>query len=110
MAYRSIVAEDRVLFFLTDTNIIELNSYDKVKTLVEASSGNLESLIAEINENLIASAEEELVKMTDGTGSLLQKTAAYVKLLQVVGQYHYLEEQNRQERLEQETLASGVTE
>jgi hypothetical protein len=110
MAYRSVVAEDRILFFLSDTNIIELNSYDKVKMLVEASSGNLESLIADINENLIASAEEELVKMTDGTGSLLQKTSAYAKLLQVVGQYHYLEEKNRQEKLEQERLASGVTE
>lgn len=110
MAYKSIVSEDRVVFLIGDDTALELNSYDKVKQLVEASSENLPLLIAEINDKLISSANEELLKMEDGTGSLLQKTAAYVKLLQVVGQYHFIEEQKRQEQERQEREASGISE
>lgn len=110
MAYKSILSEDRVVFILGDDTVIELNSYDKVKQLIGASNENLDLLIQEINDNLISYANEELSKMVDGTGSLLQKTGAYVRLLQVVGQYFYLEEQKRLAEEQQERDASGIAE
>jgi hypothetical protein len=110
MAYRSIISEDRVVILIGDDTALELNSYDKVKEFADASAENLPELIQEINTNLIAFANQELEKMVDGTGNLLQKTGAYVKLLQVVGQYHFLKEQNRQIEEQQRRDASGIME
>jgi len=110
MAYKSMISDDRVIFIIGDNTALELTSYDKVKELVNASSENLSLLVDEINSNLVSFANEELLKMTDGTGSILQKTSAYVKLLQIVGQYHFIEEQNRQIEEQQRRDASGISE
>lgn len=110
MSYKSLLSEDRVIFLIGDSMVIELNSYDNIKKFVSVSEENLPKLIEEINTNLIAFANEELEKMVDGTGSVLQKTIAYVKLLQVVGQYHFTEEQNRQIEEQQRRDASGISE
>jgi|LakMenEpi03Aug12_release.lakeMendotaPanAssembly.Ray.scaffolds.fasta_scaffold147196_5 hypothetical protein len=110
MAYKSLLSEDRVIFLIGDSTVIELNSYDNVKKFAAASTENLPKLIEEINTNLISFANEELEKMVDGTGSVLQKTIAYVKLLQVVGQYHATEEENRKVEEKQRREASGILE
>ena len=99
MAYRSAVVEDRVLFFLSDTDILELNSYDKVQTLVNASQDNLEQLINEIKANLVSSAQEEIDIMQSIDNPILTKTLAYAKLMQVVSYYFY---QQERERLDEE--------
>jgi hypothetical protein len=95
MSYRSAVVEDRVMFFLSDTEIIELNSYDKMQKLVNASEGNLDQLLAEIRTNLLAFADEELDLMESVDDPLLTKTLAYAKIMQVVSHYFFQEERKR---------------
>ena len=95
MAYRSVIVEDRVMFFLSDTDIIELNSLDKVQRLVNAAEGNLEQLISDLKTNLIASANEELNLLEGPENPLLTKTLAYAKLMQVVSHYFFQLEQDR---------------
>lgn len=95
MSYRSIIVDDRVMFFLSDTDALELNSLDKVQKLVNASEGNLDQLINEIKENLIASANEEIELMEGVDNPLLTKTLAYAKLMQVVSHYFFQKERDR---------------
>ena len=91
MAFRTIRTDDRILFFLSDTEVLELTSHDKIKKLVEASESNLEQLIDEIKTNLLEAAQEELELFDTEDVSLLQKTLAYAKLLQSVNHYRHIE-------------------
>lgn len=102
MAYKTIKSEDRILFFLSDTEVIELSSHDKIKQLVEASAENLEQLIDDIKTNLRESVEEELELFDTEDVSLLQKTVVYAKLLQVVNHYRYIEKQEAARKAEEE--------
>ena len=45
MTFKTIRTEDRILFFLSETEALELTSHDKIKRLVEASDSNLDQLI-----------------------------------------------------------------
>lgn len=103
MSYRMIQVSDKFLFFVSDTNAIELNTYDNVKEFIGYSETNLSSLINDIKSGLIEAANEELVKMETGSDQNLLKTMAYVKLLQVVNQYFY-SERLHQEELDRQAL------
>lgn len=105
MSYRSVISDDRVMFFLSDTDVFELNSLDKVQKLVNASEGNLEQLVNEIKDNLIIFANEEIELMQGTENPLLTKTLAYAKLMQVVSHYFFQKERDRlneQHRIEAE--------
>ena len=102
MAFKTIRTDDRILFFLSDTEILELTSHDKVKQLVEASSSNLDQLIDEIKTNLLDAVQEELELFDTEDVSLLQKTLAYAKLLQVVNQYRCMEKAEAARKAEEE--------
>jgi hypothetical protein len=102
MTFRTIRTDDRILFFLSDTEILELTSHDKIKQLVEASESNLEQLIDEIKSNLLEAVQEELELFDTEDVSLLQKTLAYAKLLQVVNQYRFMEKAESARKAEEE--------
>lgn len=88
MAYRSIFTGENVLFFLSDTEVFELSTYDNYKRLVENSEENKDLLIEQIENNLLEAATEEIsILKLDENVSNLQKTMAYAKLLQSV--FHY---------------------
>jgi hypothetical protein len=107
MAFRTIRTDDRILFFLSDTEVLELTNHDKVKQLVEASEANLDQLINEIKIGLIEAAQEELELFDTEDVSLLQKTLAYAKLLQVVNQYRCMEKaEAARKALEEERFAN----
>lgn len=95
MSYRSAIVNDRVVFFLSDTEIIELNTYDSVQKLVNASEDNLSQLIEEIKNNLISYANEELDLMQSTDNPMLTKTLAYAKIMQMVSYYFYEEERKK---------------
>lgn len=94
--------EDRILCFLSETEILELTSHDKIKQLVEASESNLEQLIDDIKSNLSEAVQEELELFDTEDVAVLQKTLAYAKLLQVVNQYRYIEKIEAARRAEEE--------
>ena len=102
MAFRTIRTDDRILFFLSDTEVLELTSHDKIKQLVEASESNLEQLINEIKTGLSEAVEEELELFDTEDVSVLQKTLAYAKLLQVVNQYRCIEKAEAARKAEEE--------
>lgn len=88
MAYKKIVLEDRILFFLTDTDVLELNNYENFKRLINYSQENLELLMEDAENSLRSSVEEELAKMKDDTNSeLLTNTVLYARLMQGINQY-----------------------
>jgi len=91
MTFKTIRTEDRILFFLSETEALELTSHDKIKRLVEASDSNLDQLIDEIKTNLVEAVQEELELFDTEDVSLLQKTLAYAKLLQSVNHYRHIE-------------------
>lgn len=95
MSYRSVIADDRVMFFLSDTDVFELNSLDKVQKLVNASEDNLDQLVNDIKNNLIVFANEEIELMEGTENPLLTKTLAYAKLMQVVSHYFFQKERDR---------------
>ncbi len=109
MSYRSVLVEDRVMFFLSDTDVIELNSYDKVKKLVNASEGNLEQLIEEVKTNLASAVDEEITLMESIDNPNLTKTLAYAKIMQVLSHYFFQEERDRldEERRREHEEANG---
>jgi hypothetical protein len=102
MAFRTIQTEDKVLFFLSDTEVIELTNYDSVKKLVEASDSNLEQLIDEVKTKLTQSVQEDLVDFDTEDVQLLQKSLAYAKILQAVNQYRYIEKVEAARKAEEE--------
>jgi hypothetical protein len=102
MAFRTIQTEDKVLFFLSDTEVIELTNYDSVKKLVEASDSNLEQLIDEVKTKLNQSVQEDLVDFDTEDVQLLQKSLAYAKILQAVNQYRYIEKVEAARKAEEE--------
>jgi uncharacterized protein YcbK (DUF882 family) len=102
MAFKTIQTDDKILFFLSDTEVLELTSYDSVKRLVEASSSNLDQLINEVKTNLVESVQEDLNLFDTEDVQLLQKTLAYAKLLQVVNQYRYVEKIESARKAEEE--------
>lgn len=102
MTFRTIRTDDRILFFLSDTEILELTSHDKIKQLVEASESNLEQLIDEIKSNLSEAVQEELEIFDTEDVAVLQKTLAYAKLLQSVNQYRYIEKVEAARKAEEE--------
>jgi len=102
MAFKTMIVEDRVLFFLSDTEVLELTGHDKIKRLVEASESNLEQLINEVKENLLKYAEEEIELFDTEDVSLLQKTLAYAKLLQSVNHYRHIEKIETARKAEEE--------
>jgi hypothetical protein len=102
MAFKTIRAEDRILFFLSETEVIELTSHDKIKQLVEASASNLDQLIDEIKTNLVEAAQEELEMFDTEDVSMLQKTLAYAKLLQSVNHYRHIEKIEAARKAEEE--------
>jgi uncharacterized protein YcbK (DUF882 family) len=102
MAFRTIQTDDKILFFLSDTEVLELTNYDNVKKLVEASSSNLDQLIDEVKTKLVESVEEDLNLFDTEDVQLLQKTLAYAKLLQVVNQYRYVEKIEAARKAEEE--------
>jgi hypothetical protein len=102
MAFKTIQTEDKVLFFLSDTEVLELTNYDSVKKLVEASDSNLEQLISEVKTKLAQSVQEDLEDFDTEDVQLLQKSLAYAKLLQVVNQYRYVEKIEAARKAEEE--------
>lgn len=110
MAYRKNLVDDKFIFIIGDNNILELTSYDKVKEFSELSNNNLETLINEIKEEIVLSVNEELGLMESNNGQLLLKTVAYVKLMQSVGQFLYVQEQNRVLAEREERIKNGSIE
>lgn len=94
--------DDRILFLMSDTEVLELTSHDKIKQFVEASESNLEELISEVKSGLLAAVQEELELFDTEDVALLQKTLAYAKLLQVVNQYRYIEKVEAARKAEEE--------
>jgi uncharacterized protein YcbK (DUF882 family) len=102
MAFRTIQTDDKILFFLSDTEVLELTNYDNVKKLVEASSSNLDQLIDEVKTKLVESVQEDLQDFDTEDVQILQKSLAYAKLLQVVNQYRYVEKIEAARKAEEE--------
>jgi hypothetical protein len=103
MGYRKVMLEDRVLFFLTDEDIVELNSYQNFKRLINHSKENLDLLLSDIENGLKLSVEEELEKFKDDNNSeYLQKTIHYARLMQGVN--HFLAELAFEKQREQQEM------
>lgn len=103
MGYRKVIMEDRILFFLTDQDILELNSYENFRRLIDYSKENLDLLLEDIENGLRSSVEEELGKFKDESNAEnLQKTIHYARLMQ--GTNQYLAALAHEKRMEQEEM------
>lgn len=103
MGYRKVIMEDRILFFLTDDDVLELNTYQNFRRLIDYSSENLDLLIEDIENGLRESIEEEIAKFKDDSNAEnLQKTIHYARLMQ--GTNQYLAALAHEKRLEQEEM------
>lgn len=104
MSYKSFISNGNMFFMIGDNTIIDFNSHENVEKLVKSAEGNLEQLILEIKTGIIASANEELLLMESGSQGNLNKTLAYAKIMDMVNQYIYVE--NEKKRVESENQAN----
>lgn len=95
MSYRSFISNGNMFFMIGDDTVIDFNSHENVETLVKASEKNLENLILEIKEGLINSANKELELMEAGTPGNLTETLAYGKIMNMLNQYIYIENERK---------------
>jgi hypothetical protein len=108
MAYKKIFLDDKIIFGVSDTEFIDISSYEKFEHFCSLSSSNLEDLIEDIKSGLRESVEEELLFLDSGSINHLTKTVAYVRLLQTVSSAIYIRNEaaakEEAEKIERENL------
>lgn len=100
MTYRSFISNSNVFFMIGDDTILDFNSHENVEKLVKSSNDALETLILEVKEKLVQYATEELSLMEQGVQGDLTNTLAYAKIMHMLNQYIYVE--NEKKRFETE--------
>jgi hypothetical protein len=106
MSYKSILTESNLLFFLSDTEVLDLSTYEQYKKLIGNSQENKAILHEEIKNGLISSVNEEINLLIEKVDeNRLYKTFIYARLLELC--FHYqkmeiIEEENTRRREEQE--------
>ena len=114
MAYKKIFVEDKILFAVSDTEFIDISSYEKFNYFCSLSKNNLPDLIEDVRTGLKESLEEELDNLEKGSVNHLTKTIAYVRLMQTISSAMYIKNEalakEEAERLEKEKLIKQAEE
>jgi hypothetical protein len=114
MAYKKIFLDDKIIFGVSDTEFIDISSYEKFEYFCSLSNNNLSSLIEDIKVGLREAVEEELSLLDNGSINHLTKTTAYVRLLQTVSSAIYIKNEalakEEAEKLEREKLIKQAEE
>lgn len=103
MSYRSFISNSNVFFIIGDDTVIDFNSHENVEKLVKSSNDALDTLITEVKEKLLHYAAEEINLMEQGVKGDLTNTLAYAKIMHMLNQYIYIE--NERKKIEQEANA-----
>lgn len=114
MAYKKIFVDDKILFGVSDTEFVDISSYEKFEYFCSLSKNNLTDLIEDIKNGIRESVEEELLSLDNGSINHLTKTMAYVRLMQTVSSAIYIKNEaaakEEAERLEKEKLIKQAEE
>lgn len=114
MAYKKIFVDDKILFGVSDTEFVDISSYEKFEYFCSLSKNNLTDLIEDIKNGIRESVEEELLSLDNGSINHLTKTMAYVRLMQTVSSAIYIKNEalkkEEEQRLEKEKLIKQAEE
>jgi hypothetical protein len=94
MAYKKILVDDKILFAISDTEFIDISSYEKFEYFCNISKDNFLNLVEDVKTGLRDAVEEELISLENGSMNHLTKTMAYVRLLQTVSSCIYIKNEN----------------
>ena len=114
MAYKKILVDDKILFAVSDTEFVDISSYEKFEYFCNISKDNFSNLVEDVKNGLRDAVEEELLSLENGSINHLTKTMAYVRLLQTVSSAIYIKNEalkkEEEQRLEKEKLIKQAEE
>ena len=114
MGYKKILVDDKVLFAVSETELIDISSYDKFEYFCNISKDNFSNLVEDIKVGLREAVEEEILSLENGSINHLTKTMAYVRLMQTVSSAIYIKNEalkkEEAEKLEREKLIKEAEE
>jgi hypothetical protein len=114
MAYKKIFVDDKILFAVSDTEFIDISSYEKFEYFCNISKNHLPDLIEDVKTGLRDAIEEDLLSLENGSMNHLTKTIAYVRLMQTVSSAIYVKNEalkkEEEEKLEKEKLIKQAEE
>jgi hypothetical protein len=114
MAYKKVLVDDRFLFGVSDTEFIDISSYEKFEYFCSLSSNNFSDLVEDIKAGIREAVEEEIATLENGSINHLTKTIAYVRLMQTVSSAIYIKNEalakEEAEKIEREKLIQQAEE
>jgi hypothetical protein len=110
MTYKKILLGDRLIFGVSDTEFVDIDSYEKFNYFCSLSESHKEDLIQDIKDGLMEAVEEELASLESGSQNHLTKTTAYVRLMQTVSSSIYINNEALVKEQEQALLQQSLIE